>query len=151
MKELGLVLNNLLDGIKVRQGQRARCKEAALHQCTSFWVIGINSFQVLNSIAEVKNLAQRLEREEGITEEDQRDGGEEDRRKVASGNGQGSRGECSHLSLEGIKGWEKIRHRAVGWRNMPSMMAAELWANFGVKLSRELDTDRDKTEVNKAS
>jgi hypothetical protein len=116
VKELGLVLNNLLDGIKVRQGQRARCKEAALHQCTSFWVHGINSFQVLKSITEVKNWVQRLEGEEGITEEDQRDGGEEDRRQGA-GNSQGSRGECSHLSPEGIKGWVKIRHRSVGWRH----------------------------------
>ncbi len=46
--------------------------------CKSFWVHGINSFQILNSIAEVKNFAQRLEGEECITEEDQRDGDEED-------------------------------------------------------------------------
>ncbi len=73
--------------------------EAALYS-TSFWVHGINIFQILKSITEVKNWAQRLEGEEGITEEDQRDGGEEDR-KQGAGNSQGYRGDGSHLSQRG--------------------------------------------------
>jgi hypothetical protein len=54
----------------------------------------------ISHLGPFKNLAQRLEGEEGITEVDQRDSSEEVRRQGA-GNGQGSRGGGSHLSQRG--------------------------------------------------